>query len=427
MSSPRSTVTATSGDVPGATVPLDVERLRREFPALARQVHGQPLTYLDNATTTQVPDPVIDAVTDYYRRYGAGVHRATHTLGEEATRAYEAARGVACRFLGARDSREIVFVRGATEALNLLASTYGHAHVGVGDEILVTNHAYGACRNAAAFTAERHDVRLVTAEVPFPLEGPGVVVDRVLAAVTDRTRLVMLDHVTSPTGLVLPIEPIVRACNERGVETLIDGAHAPGMLPLDLAALGATYYTGNCHKWLCTPKGSALLHVRRDRQQRVRPLAISHGANSPREDRSRFRLEFDFSGTGDYTPFLCVPAALRFLEGLLAGGVPALQQHNRELALAGRDLLCEALGVTPPAPDAMIASLASVVLPWSEEPLIQPQGLDPLQVTLWDLHRVEVPVMRWPAPSLRLLRISPQAYNDIRQYRYLADLLKTYV
>ncbi len=333
------------------------------------------------------------------------------------------ARAELARFVGCA-ADDLAFVPNATTGVNTVLRSL---ELAPGDELLVTDHEYNACRNALDFVAGRSGARVVVAEIPFPIESAETVVERVLSKATERTRLLLIDHVTSPTGIVNPVEALVRAMEQRGVDTIVDGAHAPGMLPLDLDQLGAAYYTGNCHKWLCTPKGSALLHVRRDRQQRVRPLAISHGANSPRQDRSRFRLEFDFCGTGDYTPFLCVPTALRFLEGLLPGGVPALQQHNRELALAGRDLLCEALGVAPPAPDTMIGSLASVVLPWSDEPLMQPQGLDPLQVTLWDRHRVEVPVMRWPAPSLRLLRISPQAYNDIQQYRYLADLLKTYV
>jgi isopenicillin-N epimerase len=190
-------------------------------------------------------------------------------------------------------------------------------------------------------------------------------------------------------------------------------------VPLDLQALGAAYYTGNCHKWLCTPKGSALLYVRRDRQQQIRPLTISHGANSPRTDRARFRLEFDFMGTGDPTPFLCVPTALRFLGSLLPGGIEALQQHNRGLALGGRDVLCKALGSKPPAPAAMIGSLASVLLPPSDEPAGE-HGIDPLQAQLWERHHIEVTVMLWQRPPLRLLRISPQIYNTAAQYEWLA-------
>jgi isopenicillin-N epimerase len=163
--------------------------------------------------------------------------------------------------------------------------------------------------------------------------------------------------------------------------------------------------------------------VRRDRQQHIRPLAISHGANSSRRDRSRFRLEFDFTGTGDPTPFLCIPAAVRFLAGLLPGGLRALQQHNHELALRGRDLLCRRVGSAPIAPDTMIGSLASVLLPPGDEAPVPPHALDPLHVALFERHRIEVPVMRWPSPPLRLLRISPQIYNCIEQYEYLAGCL----
>lgn len=333
------------------------------------------------------------------------------------------ARATLAEFVGC-DADDLAFVPNATTGVNTVLRSLSLQR---GDELLVTDHEYNACRNALDFVAARSGAQVVVAEIPFPIDRPETVVERVLGEVTDRTRLLLIDHVTSPTGVVNPVEALVSAMRERGVDTLVDGAHAPGMLPLDLDALGAAYYTGNCHKWLCTPKGSALLHVRRDRQADVRPLVVSHGANSAREDRSRFRLEFDFCGTDDYTPFLCVPAALRFLEGLMPGGIEALRQHNRDLALAGRERLCEALGTAAPAPESMIGSLASVLLPWSDEPLVQPQGLDPLQLTIWERHQVEVPVMRWPAPKLRLLRISPQAYNDIGQYAHLADLLKTHV
>lgn len=322
------------------------------------------------------------------------------------------------------DADDLAFVPNATTGVNTVLRSLS---LGPDDELLVTDQEYNACRNALDYVAQRSNAKVVVASVPFPIDGPETVVASVLDKVTDRTRLLLIDHVTSPTGVVNPVAELVAALDARGVDTLVDGAHAPGMLPLELDALGAAYYTGNCHKWLCTPKGSALLHVRRDRQEQLRPLVVSHGANSARTDRSRFRLEFDFCGTGDYTPFLCVPAAIRFLDQLLAGGLPALRQHNHDLALAGRALLCEALGAAPPAPESMIGSLASVILPWSDQPLLEPHGIDPLHAALWEQHRIEVPVMRWPTPKLRLLRISPQIYNDLGQYAHLAEVLRTLV
>jgi isopenicillin-N epimerase len=289
-----------------------------------------------------------------------------------------------------------------------------------GDELLTIDHEYNASKNALCFVAERHGARVVTAKVPFPIDSPEQVTQAVLAACTERTRLVLIDHITSPTGLVLPVAEIAAAMNERGVDTLVDGAHGPGMLPFSLRQIGAAYYTGNCHKWLCTPKGSAILHVRRDRHDRIRPLAISHGANSTRTDRPRLWLEFDFTGTFDPSAVLAIPSALAFLDGLMPGGLPALQRHNRALALAARRLLCERLGVAIPAPESMIGSLASIPLPPGPPPS-QPLGIDPLQQRLMERHGIEIPVMNWSDPKLRLLRVSPQAHNSMAQYELLAD------
>jgi isopenicillin-N epimerase len=161
--------------------------------------------------------------------------------------------------------------------------------------------------------------------------------------------------------------------------------------------------------------------VRRDRQAGIRPLAISHGANSPRVDRSRFRLELDWTGTFDPSAYLCVPEAIRHMAGLLPGGWPALMDHNRRTALAARALLCESLGCAPPSPDAMIGALASVPLPdGSDEPLRSPFSFDPLQEALFAQCGVEVPVIPWPAPPHRLLRISAQIYNERGDYERLA-------
>jgi isopenicillin-N epimerase len=190
------------------------------------------------------------------------------------------------------------------------------------------------------------------------------------------------------------------------------------MLPLHLESLGAAYYTGNLHKWVCAPKGSAFLHVHSNRRYSVRPVAISHGANATRTDRSRFLLEFDWTGTLDPTGWLCVPDAIRFIEALVPGGWPEVMRHNRQLALRGRDILANALGVEPPVPDAMLGSMAALPLP---------DGVDPLQDELLEKAQIEVPIMPWPDPPKRLVRISAQLYNEEADYVRLAEALDRFL
>jgi isopenicillin-N epimerase len=330
------------------------------------------------------------------------------------------AREALARFVGA-SADDLAFVPNATAGVNTVLRSI---ELTPGDEVVTTDHEYNASRNALDALAARSGARVVVARVPFPLSDPGQVLESVLSAATDRTRLLLIDHVTSATGLVLPLAPIVGAFRERGIETLVDGAHGPGMLPLKLEELGAAYYTGNCHKWMCTPKGSALLHVRRDRQSRIRPLAISHGANSPRTDRSRFRLEFDFTGTDDPTPFLCIPEAIAFFEKIVPGGWEEVRTRNRSLALQGRRILEEALSIPLPSPESMLGSLAAVPLPERKDGVeLPPMSLDPLGRELFEQHRIEVLVSVWPQSPKRVLRISTQLYNDEEQVRLLGRTL----
>lgn len=341
-------------------------------------------------------------------------------LSRELEGRLDEARRALGAFVGA-DPDDLAFVANATSGVNAVLRSLSFS---AGDELLTTDHAYNACRNALALVAVRTGAAVVTVPVPFPLRSADVVVDAVLSRVTPRTRLALFDHVSSPTGLVFPVERLVRELTARGVDAIVDGAHAPGMLPLDLDALGAAYYSGNCHKWLCAPKGSAFLHVRRDRQHLVRPLTISHGANSPRIDRSRFRLEFDWTGTSDPTAFLCVPAAIEFMKGLLPGGWPAVMRRNREVALEARRALCDGLGIGIPAPEAMIGSLASVPLPDGQpDPRGAPARRDPLQDALFARFGIEVPVMRWPGARARLLRVSAQLYNEPAEFAKLAGVV----
>jgi isopenicillin-N epimerase len=333
----------------------------------------------------------------------------------------EAARAALAQFAGANPD-DLVFVPNATHGVNTVLRSLAFQP---GDELLVTDQEYNACRNALEFAAERAGARVVVATLPFPVRNADEITAPVLACVTPQTRLALIDHVTSQTGMILPIARLVQELDRRGVDTLVDGAHAPGMVPLNLAQLGAAYYTGNCHKWLCAPKGAALLHVRRDKQPAIRPLTISHGANTARQDRSRFLIEFGWQGTFDPSAYLSVPEAIRFIGSLLPGGWPEVMASNRALALAARKILCTSLQVAESCPEEFIGSLAAVPLPdaapdaWPRLPLNE----YPLQDALREKHRLEVPIVPWPAPPKRLLRVSAQLYNSPPQYEFLAGRL----
>lgn len=332
----------------------------------------------------------------------------------------DASRAELADFVGV-PSTDLVFLPNATTAVN---SVMRSLEFGPGDEILVTDHAYNACRNALDYVAARSGATVVGVPIPFPLVSSDEVLDAVVSKVTSRTRIALIDHVTSPTGLILPVEPISRELHRRGVEVLLDGAHAPGMVPLEIERLGVSYYTGNCHKWICAPKGAGFLYVRPDRQELIRPLTISHGANSMRKDRSRFQVEFDWTGTADYTAQLCVGPAIRYLRELVPGGWAQIMRHNRELALAARELMCARLGVEPPAPVEMIGSLVTIALPDAKR---SPTALflDPLQEELWQEHRIEIPVQYWPRFPKRHIRMAAAIYNEIDEYRKLANALQT--
>ncbi len=342
-------------------------------------------------------------------------------LGRRFDAMLDEARLELAQFVGA-DPEGLAFVPNATAGVNIALAGL---RLAPGDELLVTDHEYNACRNALEVAALRTGARVSTVHIPFPCPSADTVVDAVLSALTPRTRLLLVDHITSPTALVLPVDRLVRELGARGVEIIVDGAHAPGQVPLALDSISPAFYTGNCHKWLCAPKGAAFLWVRADLRPYVRPLVISHGANSTRTDRSRFRVEFDWTGTADPTPFLSIPASIRFLGTLFPGGMEELRARNHGLAVAARALLVRELGLEIPCPDDLLGFMASVVLPGS--PVLSdeaPGQADPLQDALWEKHRIEVPIIRWPALGVRLLRISCQAYNRFEEYTALAAALR---
>ncbi len=370
--------------------------------------------FLNHGSFGACPVPVLREQERLRRQLEAEPVRFLH---RESEARYDEARRALAAFLGA-DPAGLAFVPNVTHGVNTVLRA---VTLGAGDELLVTDHEYAACRNVLEVAAARTGARVVVARLPFPVTSDEQIVAAVTAAATPRTRLALIDHVTSPTALVLPAARIVRELAARGIDTLVDGAHAPGMIPVEIDAIGAAWYTGNCHKWLCAPKGAGFLWARQDRRDRLQPLAVSHGARSVRTDRPRYRLEFDWTGTHDPTPFLCLPEAIRFLGALLPGGWPELMARNAALARDARRRLAARLDLPPPCPEEMLGSMASLRLPDSRHPLHPVWITDELQNELYRRHRIETVVAPWPAHPSRWLRVSAAAYNRIEQFELLAE------
>jgi len=374
------------------------------------------ITFLNHGSFGACPIPVLEAQTSFREQLE---REPLRFLMREFEPLLDNARNQLAAFIGA-DEQDLAFVPNATTGVNAVLRSLIFAP---GDELLTTNQEYNACRNTLDFIAERTGAKVIVAEIPFPIESPEQIIAAIIKCVSPQTKLALLDHIVSQTGLIFPIKQLVRELGNRGVDVLVDGAHAPGMVALNLEEIGAAYYTGNCHKWLCAPKGAAFLYVRRDKQDGIRPTTISHGANSPRADKSRFQLEFDWMGTVDPSPYLCVPVAINFMGSLLSGGWPELMAKNHILALAGRQILADKLDLPLPCPDEMVGSMAVVPLLDDKSDAVAKGGIPPLQEALWQIFRIEVPVIPWPDTSKRLVRISAQFYNTLPQYEYLAKAL----
>ena len=355
------------------------EQLRREF------LLDPEVAFLNHGSFGSCPRPVFDRYQTWQRELEAQpidfIDRRLPTL-------LDGARAALAEYVGC-SAQDVAFVQNATTGVNLAARSLA---LGPDDEVLATDLEYGACDLAWEWVCGRARARYVRAPIRLPIHDPSEIVDALFAAAGDRTRAVYVSHVTSSTGLLLPLEEIVSRARSLGLVTIVDGAHAPGHVPVSIEALGADYYSGNAHKWLSAPKGAGFLHVRPEHQDRVDAAIVSWGYT----EGSSFSERIEMQGTRDPAAWLALPDAIRFQA---ERDWDAVGDRSRRLAREARRELCDLLGTEPLAPDSMLAQMAAVRLPHSEPALSE---------QLFRRHRIEIPV---GGEKSDLLRLSVAGYT----------------
>ncbi len=342
------------------------------------------MVFLNHGSFGACPRPVFEV----YQRWQRELERQpVELLARRYEGLIEEAKSRLAGFLGARPE-DLVFCPNATSGMNVVARSLP---LGTGDEVLVTNHEYGAVSRLWEHVCARTGAALVVRTLA---PGPALV-DELWSAVTARTRVVSVSHVTSATALRFPVEEVCARARSEGILSAVDGAHAPGQIELELDALGADFYAGNCHKWLCAPKGSGFLHVRPEHQATITPQVIGWG-----EDEGSFAARHRWQGTRDPAAYLAVPAAIDFLA---EHGWDEVRGRCYGLARAARVRLAELTGLAPLAPDeTWLGQMTAAELPECD--------IDALKRRLYDEHRIEVPVYRFEERSV--VRASFQGYND---------------
>lgn len=349
--------------------------------------------FLNHGSFGACPRPVFAA----YQNWQLELERQpVEFLGRRFTDLMRSARAALAAYVGA-DPDDLVYVPNATTAINIVARSLP---LHPGDEVLSTDHEYGAMDRTWRFICQKRGARYINQTIPLPLESPEQIVEAIWSAVTERTRVLFMSHITSPTALILPIAQLIQRAHSAGILTVIDGAHAPGQIPLDLKTLGADFYAGNCHKWLCAPKGSAFLFARRDVQHLLEPLVVSWGWQSDTPGPSRFVDEQEWQGTRDISAYLTVPNAIQFQA---EHNWLHVQQRCHALASLARHVISDLTGLEPLYPDSLDWYAQMITLPL---PPCDPQEL---KQRLYDEYAIEVPIITWK--ERQFIRVSIQGYN----------------
>lgn len=356
----------------------------------------EDITFLNHGSFGACPRPVFEVYQEWQRRLEAD---PVEFLGRQLNTLLSEARAPLAAYVGVH-ADDLVFVHNATLGVNIVARSL-MLHLEPGDEVLATDHEYGAADRTWRFLCEQRGIAYLNQPIPLPLSSDEEMIEHLWRGVTPRTKILFISHITSPTALLFPLEKICQRARAAGIMTVVDGAHAPGQVPLDLTRLGVDFYTGNCHKWLCSAKGAGFLYVRPERQALLHPLVVSWGWDSQKPGVSRFQDYFGWTGTDDPAAYLSVPAAIEFQR---EHNWEAVRQACHELASSARQRVSSLLGTGQICPDSSDwwVQMCAIPLPAGDAPS--------LHQCLREEWKIEIPIVAWQ--DLRLLRISLQGYNS---------------
>jgi len=354
------------------------------------------IVFLNHGSFGATPRPVFEVYQDWQRRLE---RQPVQFLARELMDHLRAAREALGAYLHA-PAADLAFVPNVTVGVNIVARSLS---LQPGDEILTTDHEYGACDNIWTFVSQQTGATVVRQPIALPAVSNDEIVEQFWQGVTPRTRVIFLSHITSTTALHLPIEGICQRAREAGILTMVDGAHGPGQIPLDVPGTGADFYSGNCHKWLCAPKGSGFLYTRPERQALIEPLVVSWGwgDNDSTQHESQYLANLQWSGTRDYSAYLSVAAAIDFQR---EHGWDAVRARCHAMARDAIKRVGELTGLPPLYPDdrGFYHQMASLPLP----PITD---VPAFKARLYDEFRIEIPIVEWNGRPF--LRLSVQGYN----------------
>ncbi len=378
---------------------------------------NQNIVYLNHGSFGATPAKVIEKQQLLQAELEA---EAVHFIIDKMPALIDDSKQALANFVNT-SANNIVFTQNTTTGVNtILKSIIGNQ----GDEWLTTNHAYGACANALNYYAAKNKCIVNIANINYPIQSKQAILDAIEKTITPQTTLALIDYVTSATATIMPVPEIITMLHAKGIQVIVDAAHCPGMIDIDIDKLQPDYLIANCHKWICSPKGSAFIYVAPQNQHLIQPLVISHFNDTAVGTAAHWSKQFEWDGTHDYSAYICVKNALEQMPIIANASWQNIKQQNHELVWKAASKIANALNVQLPVPKNMVGSICNIPMPNGKAPSHKFHSNVALKNILFEKYKIEVPVFMFPAALTQWLRISAQLYNSMEQYDYLLDCLK---